>query len=161
MHLVHASSLFVHLLCLAVFGAASFAGILLDRSLWSSAAAGRTAAALEVARIGLALGRLAQVASALVLLSGLGLLWSSNFAQWGGTWLYGKLALFVALGALGGIIGGKGGRRVLAILEEKSAAGAAVSLDGELAALKGRFATFHLVMPLMFVMVILLAVFRP
>jgi hypothetical protein len=88
---------------------------------------------------------------------------STNFVQWGQLWLYGKIILFVALGACGGAIGGRAGRRLIAVLSErvKSPADKPSGVQGELAALRSTFATFHVVMPLMLVAVLALVVIRP
>jgi hypothetical protein len=159
---VHLASLLVHLMCLAVFGASSIGGIALDRALWSAANRGRYSEALVLAQTGALLGRLAQFASILTLLSGLGMLASTNFVQWGGLWLYGKIALFVALGAYGGAVGGRSGRRLVALLSQRAAApSTAPGVDAELAGLRTTFATFHVVMPAMLVAVLVLVVVRP
>jgi hypothetical protein len=173
MAIVHTLSLLVHLMCLGVFGASSVGGIALDRALWTAAGRGRYSEALVLAQTGGRLGRMAQFASLFTLASGLGMLASTNFVQWGGLWLYGKIALFIALGAYGGAVGGRAGRRLVALLSERAeaaapaalagaggATAAAPSVDGELAALRSTFATFHVVMPAMLVAVLLLVVVR-
>ena len=161
---LHGMSLLVHLICLAVFGASTIGGMVLDRALWSATEKGRDAEALAHAQTGLLLGRCAQFAAIFTLLSGVGMLASTNFAQWGQHWLYGKLVLFVALAGYGGAVGGRAGRRLIAILTQRVAsppAAGASPIDGELAGLRSRFATFHIVMPALLVAVLLLVALRP
>jgi len=162
---LHAVSLVVHLLCLAVYGASGLGGIVLDRSLWAALEQGRDGEALAHARTASLLGRFAQFAAILTLLSGIGMLASAHFLLWGQLWLYGKLVLFVALAGYGGAVGGRAGRRLLAILGQRAASagtGAGTGkIDGELGALRSTLAKFHVVMPVMLVAVLVLVATRP
>ena len=161
---LHAVSLFVHLACLLVYGASSFGGLLLARSLWSAVERGRNEEALSFTKTAALLGRFAQFAAVLTLLSGVGMLASTGFAQWGQLWLYGKVVLFLGLTGYGGAVGGRVGRRLLAVLSQRAAspqAEGASGVTGELAALRSTLATFHLVMPAMLLAVLLLVVIRP
>jgi hypothetical protein len=162
---LHAVSLVVHLVCLAVFGASALGGIVLDRSLWVALEQGRDGEALAHARTASLLGRFAQFAAILALLSGIGMLASAHFLLWGQLWLYGKLVLFVALAGYGGAVGGRAGRRLQAILGQRVASagtGAGTGkIDGELGTLKSTFARFHVVMPAMLVAILVLVATRP
>jgi hypothetical protein len=164
MVVLHELCLLIHLLCLGVYGASSLGGIVLDRRLWLAVEQGRDAEALAFAQTGALFGRFSQGAAVLTLLTGLGMLASTNFVQWGQLWLYGKIILFVALGACGGAIGGRAGRRLIAVLSERvksPPADKATGVQGELAALRSTFATFHVVMPVMLVAVLALVAIRP
>jgi hypothetical protein len=162
MVVLHELCLLVHLMCLGVYGASSVGGIVLDRRLWSAVEQRRDAEALAFAQTGGLLGRFSQFAAILTLLSGLGMLASTNFLQWGQLWLYGKVILFVALGAVGGAVGGRAGRRLVAVLSERvKSPPADKGVPGELAALRSTFATFHVVMPVMLVAVLALVAIRP
>jgi hypothetical protein len=155
------TALFVHLLCFGILGAAAVGGALANRALWGSLTA-HPVAALELARFAMRLGRLAQMASGLTLLSGFAMLHAMNLAPWGSVWISGKLVLFFAMAAYAGIVAGRSGRRLIGLLEARAAAGSAPSgSDADLAALRARFGTFHLVMPLMLVAVVVLATYRP
>jgi hypothetical protein len=161
---LHALSLVVHLVCLAVFGASALGGMVLDRSLWAALEQGRDGEALAHARTASLLGRCAQFASILMLLSGLGMLASTHFVQWGQLWLYGKLVLFVALAGYGGAVGGRAGRRLLALLGQRVTSGTGGGpqrIEGELGALRSTLARFHVVMPVMLVAVLVLVATRP
>jgi hypothetical protein len=161
---LHHLCLLVHLICLGVFGASTIGGMFLDRRLWSAVEGGRDAEALSFAQTAMAMGRLAQFASIFTLLTGIGMLASTNFVLWGQHWLYGKLALFVALGAYGGAVGGRTGRSLVAALEGRvktPPAEGAGGVKGELLAMRRAMATFHIVMPAMLVAVLALVVMRP
>jgi hypothetical protein len=162
---LHALSLIVHLVCLAVLGAATLGGIVLDRSIWRALEQGHDGEALAHARTGAILGRFAQFAAIFMLLSGVGMLASAHFVLWGQHWLYGKLVLFVALAGYGGAVGGRASRRLMAILGQRAASagtGAGTGkIDGELGALRSRLAQFHVVMPVMLVAVLVLVATRP
>ncbi|HEY8090127.1 MAG TPA: hypothetical protein VIF09_19835 [Polyangiaceae bacterium] len=161
---LHSLSLVIHLACLAVFGASSLGGLVLDRRLWASLERGSAGEALALAQTGMLLGRFAQLASVLTLLTGLGMLASTGWVQWGQLWLYGKIVLFFALAGYGGAVGGRAGRRLVAALTRQASsapAAGAKPIDGELAGLRSTFATFHVVMPLMLLGVLVLVVVRP
>ena len=164
MAFLHSLSLVIHLACLAVYGASSLGGIVIDRRLWAAAERGKAGEALSFAQTGMVLGRCAQFAAILTLLTGIGMLASTGWVQWGQLWLYGKVGLFLVLAAVGGAVGGRAGRKLLAILEKKTAAGGAGGgslVDAELGALRSTFAKFHVVMPLLLLAVVTLAVVRP
>jgi uncharacterized membrane protein len=159
---LHSACLLVHLVCLAIYGASGFGGLLLDRALWAAVERGRDDEALAFARTAMMQGRLAQFAAIFTLLTGVGMLASTNFVQWGQHWLYGKLVLFVALAGYGGAVGGRAGKKLMALLEKRAATGGEKKpVDGELAALRSTFATFHRVMLGMLVAVLALVALRP
>jgi hypothetical protein len=159
---LHQLCLLVHLMCLGVYGASSLGGIVLDRRMWSALEGGRDAEALSFAQAMALIGRFAQFASIFTLLTGLGMLAATNFVQWGQLWLYGKLALFVALGAYGGAVGGRTGRRLIALLSERvKSPPAEAGVKGELSAMRSTMGMFHLVMPAMLVAVLALVAIRP
>jgi hypothetical protein len=161
---LHTVSLFLHLACLLVYGASSLGGLVLDRSLWSAVERGRNEEALAFAKTALTLGRFAQFAAILTLLTGIGMLAATQFVQWGQLWLYGKIVLFLALAGYGGAVGARSVRRLIAVLSQRVAspqAEGASGLTGELVALRSTLATFHVVMPAMLVAVLALVAFRP
>jgi hypothetical protein len=161
MAVLHNLSLLVHLLCLVVYGASGFGGLVLDRSLWAAVDGGRDTEALAFAKTAAMLGRASQFAAILTLLSGLGMLASTNFVQWGQHWLYGKVALFLALGAYGGAVGGRSGRRLVEVLSQRAAGQAGQGAQGELQALRATFGKFHVIMLGMLTAVLALAAVRP
>lgn len=156
MAMVHGIALFVHLACMLSYGGSTVGSLLIDRALWDAIEGGRDREALSFGRLAMSLGRVAQITAVLTLLSGVGMLASTSFAQWGQLWLYGKLALFLALTGVGGAVGGRSGRRLLALLESARPEDKPAILR-----FKPTLRTFHAAMTAMTVAVIALATFRP
>lgn len=149
----------LHLFGFVIIAGATVGSWVADKALFArlpNDRAGAAAIAVTLRGYGLA----AQIGAGVMLLSGLGLLFASKWAQWGSLWLSIKLALFVALGMFGGIVGGGSSRKLGALLDAGVANPSAPLDEAAIARLHGTRTIFHVVETLLFAVVIGLAVFK-
>lgn len=119
-----------------------------------------------VARANRLFGLCGALGGGLLLLTGVGLLGATHWVYWGTPWLTIKLMLFVGLALIGNLVSKPQGKALEALisghLDPKGQGGAAsAAVDPRWAVLRQRMALVHGVHVVMFVAVVMLAVFKP
>jgi hypothetical protein len=152
-------ALALHLLCLVLLAAGGIGGGFLHLAL-ARMVRTEPRQALVVARIGARFGMVASTAALLMLATGVGLLATRGWADWGHAWLSVKLSLFAALFLNGLLVARPNGARLGAALAALAGGGdarQAAAVEGPLR----RMGVFHAVQSAGLVALILLGVFGP
>lgn len=152
------SILVVHFLGFILIAGATVGAWVADGALFKRLPGDRAGAAAIAATLR-SYGLAAQIGAGVMLLSGIGLLAHGKWAHWGALWLTIKLGLFVALGMFGGIVGGRSGRKLGALLAAAAAPGGTLD-EEELARLRGTRMAFHYIETVLFIAVVALAIFK-
>jgi hypothetical protein len=152
-------ALALHLLCLVLLAAGGIGGGFLHLAL-ARMAHKDPRQALVVARIGARFGMVATSAALLMLATGIGLLATRGWADWGRPWLSAKLTIFVLLFLNGLLVAKPNGARLGAALAA-AAGGDQTSTGAGVEAPLRRMGVFHAVQSAGLVALILLGVFGP
>ena len=154
---VHHLILAAHVLGVVILSGSVLGGLLADRALWARFAIDPKAGA-AFGPLMMNIGKLAGMGSAVMLLSGLGLLAHSQWAYWGAPWLSVKLVLFVLMAVNGMVIGATTGRKLGALF---GAAAAGAPLDqAALEQVRTRRKWFHISETGMFLVTVVTAVMK-
>lgn len=157
--MLHPVALLLHLLCLVLLAAGGVGGMILH--VWlERALRERSFHAATLGRLGAAFGQLAGMAALGMLASGLMLLASRGWADWGQPWLVAKLAVFALLFANSLAVARPSGASLgaglaAAVRGQGTLDGAAVTVP------MARMAVFHRVQTAGLVVLIVLGVFGP
>lgn len=180
--------LLVHLLSLLALATGSFGGIVVDRMFWTYWKT-RPAQAAAAGYLNKYLGIMAQVGSTLMLLSGIFLLWVTNWTFLLQFWIIAKLSLFVLLFLNGYFVANPASLRLTRLIPQwlevnvlsANPVAILVTADGgsshtsvgdnataahkdalaaEFMKIRQRMVFFHVTETLMFILVVILAVFK-
>jgi hypothetical protein len=164
--------LLLHIIGIVTLSSGAVGGVIVNRMLWA-AVQRAPEQAKALARVNVNFGWSARIGSGIMLLSGLVLLAASNWVYWGQFWLWIKLGLFVLLLVNGALVAEPAEKKLDSLLEQSAATSSPVRTGGGnvalaentgveagLAAVRQRLNFFHISENIMFLLVLVLGVFK-
>ncbi len=159
---LHIFALFLHIIGITLIAGGFVGSIIAERLLWDYLKHEQSGLAAVIAPLLRRFPPVIQVGTVLMLISGLLLLWSNQWAYWGQLWFTAKLILYVLLILNGALVATPVSEKLIVLLiKPESRTEFSLSLRAALPAIRQRMYLFLLTQTAMLLVVYLLSVYKP